>query len=109
MSYAKPHDTAVIHTATAHILLDKPFSRTLNTIVFGYSTYECFAICACTLIAEDLLPSHEKHCLSEPSILEIGYFINTLQFFAVFLIDTVFPLHPIPFFLSLFQSLLLIL
>lgn len=40
------------------------FSHTLNTIDFDYSTYECFATCACTPIAEDLLPSHEKHCFS---------------------------------------------
>ena len=44
------------------------FSHTLNTIAFDYSTYECFAICACTPIAEDLLPSHEKHCFSVTKI-----------------------------------------
>lgn len=55
------------------------FSHTLNTIAFDYSTYECFAICACTPIAEDLLPPHEKHCFSVTKISLISYSIqNTL-------------------------------
>ena len=44
------------------------FSHTLNTIAFDYSIYECFATCACTPVAEGLLPSHEKHYFSVTKI-----------------------------------------
>lgn len=56
-TFVQLHDTQL----TTFVL---PFPHTLSTIAFDYSTYECFAICACTPIAEGPLPSHKKHCFS---------------------------------------------
>lgn len=54
-TFVQLHDTQLTTSSL-------PFPHTLNTMTFDHSTYGGFATCACTPIAEGLLPSHEKHC-----------------------------------------------